>query len=172
MTTPTTLPVIGYAFRYAEMLMIPTIQGQSNYACGCFTGVYLGEPIGTLDPHPEAIGRHSVFFNIELSTRLTEAEYQALLLHEEGHVALGHIERLQAGEAQASQFELEADRYAIEHGACPMALLSGMEKSLQLASERFTLFKRARKLRAALIRWFAHHSNEYKLRVRQLHAFR
>ncbi len=166
----TALPVIGYAFTLPEMLTIPTIQGRSCYACGCFVGIYPGERIAFFEPYPEAIGKKAVFVDSELRQRLTEEELQSILLHEEGHAALGHIERLQAGEPQSPLMELEADHYAIAHGASPQAMLSGIDKALWLTSERLTLTGSLRGLRAGLIRWLAKHSKEYRLRAQQLKA--
>lgn len=169
--TTATLPVIGYSFTLAEMFTIPTIQGRSCYACGCFVGIYPGESAMFFEPYPDVVGKKAAFVDAELRQRLTAEELQAILLHEEGHAALGHVERLQAGEPQSALIELEADQYAIEHGASPQAMASGISKALQLTSERLTMTGSLRSFRAGLIRWFAKHSKEYRLRMRQLKSF-
>ena len=50
----------------------------------------------------------AIFFLEDVFTHLTEDEQHAILLHEEGHVALGHLEVTKPG----LRHELEADAYA------------------------------------------------------------
>lgn len=167
----TLLSIIGYSFTLTEMLTIPDINCRIGYAAGCFVGIYPGELPGTPEPHPEAVGKKAVFIETELALRLSDEEYHAVFLHEEGHAACGHIERLMAGEALGVHLELEADRYAIKHGADPKALRRGVEKAVQLASERLTLTGRNRWFRALVIRCLTRWSKEYRARVQQMRSF-
>lgn len=170
----TALSIIGYSFSLAEMRTIEDFNCRTGYAGGCFVAIYPGELPGTPEPHPECVGKKTVFIETELALRLTDEEYYAIFLHEEGHVACGHIERLLAGEAQSAQLELEADRYAVEHGADPMALFRAINKALKLASERVTmsvpLWKR--KLIAMAFCWSIKVTKDYRLRAKQLKLFR
>lgn len=170
--TTTTLPVIGYTFNAIELFMIPTQLGRACFSCGCFVGVYPGEQLAAVEPHPEAVGKKAIFLEEGLRQSLTEQELQAILLHEEGHAVLDHLAQMEAGRPRTPEIELEADRYAVEHGAEPEALRRGVEKALHLVSERLTITGPLRSFRAALIRWLTTHSKEYRLRMRQLKSFR
>lgn len=113
--------------------------GNIQLASMFFTGVYYFQDIG-----PDGKLFERVVVNEEILSLLTEEELRGALLHEVGHLRKGHSERVKASGSKitnlSSEMELEADRWAVDHGADPLALASALVKLSKRAKEADKLF--------------------------------
>ena len=113
--------------------------GNVRLASMFYIGVYYFQDIG---PDGEFFER--IVVNEEVQDLLTEEELRAALLHEVGHIKKGHSEKAKTSGSNitnlSSELELEADRWAVDHGADPMALASALTKLTKRAKEADELF--------------------------------
>lgn len=113
--------------------------GNISLASMFYIGVYYFQDIG---PDGEFFER--IVVNEEILSLLTEEELRAALLHEVGHLKKGHSERARASGSKItnlySELELEADKWAVDHGADPLALASALDKLTKRAKEADELF--------------------------------
>lgn len=75
--------------------------------------------------HPEN-GSKIILVHSSISAILTEDEFNAVMLHEEGHLELGHS--LAQTQEQIDINEVQADQYAIDNGADKKVLESAIRK--------------------------------------------
>lgn len=113
--------------------------GNVQLASMFYTGVYFFQDIG---PDGEYFER--VVVNEEILSLLTEEELRGALLHEVGHLRKGHPEKVRESGTKvtnlSSELELEADRWAYDNGANPLALASALEKLSKRAKEADVMF--------------------------------
>ena len=108
--------------------------GNVQLASLFYIGVYYFEDIA-----PDGKFFERVVVNEEILNLLTEEELRAALLHEVGHIKKGHSEKVRESGTKvtnlSSELELEADRWAVDHGAQPLALASALLKLTGRAKE-------------------------------------
>lgn len=78
-------------------------------------------------------GAQVIVVSLAAKAALTKKELAAVLLHERGHIALGHVKHINTMQltgipVDVNRIEMEADQYAIQQGACPKALASAIKK--------------------------------------------
>jgi hypothetical protein len=74
------------------------------------------------------------FVLAELAACLEDVELEAILLHEEGHATLGHLDSVTAGACLNIEFEFAADAYAADRVGTA-ALISAFSKMRQFFSD-------------------------------------
>lgn len=162
--------VMNYCFTLQDMMTVPGNAAKAVYAAGFFAAAYPGESLAAFEPYPDLIGKLVVFAEEGLLAQLTEAERQAILLHEEAHIALGHLDQPNGGILNDPQIELDADRYAVERGADPAALLSSFDKIFQTMAARLTSLGHFRRTRYRLILLLIRLNKGHRQRVKALKA--
>lgn len=129
------VPEIGdiplYLVNIAELAITAFSQGHSlETAQMCLNGAAAGWFHGVDGP---VLG---IQIDALLLQRMTEAELRAVLLHEVGHIKLDHIPTIEetlSGVGLKGTFEgreIEADMFALEHGADIVDLGNGIIKTL------------------------------------------
>lgn len=113
--------------------------GNIRLASMFYVGIYYFQDIA-----PDGGFFERVVVNEEILNLLNEEELHAALLHEVGHLKKGHSEKVRMSGSKitnlSSELELEADRWAVDHGADPLALASALEKLTKRAKEADKLF--------------------------------
>ena len=113
--------------------------GNISLASMFFTGIYYFQDIA-----PDGGFFERVVVNEEILNLLNKEELHAALLHEVGHIRKEHSEKVRESGTKvtnlSSELELEADRWALDHGAQPLALASALLKLTGRAKEADELF--------------------------------
>lgn len=120
-----------------------TLSQKSVLASGFFVNILKKEMIPvTLSSEEIAkafnlIGKHVICVDKDaVSTGIfTEEEFQAILLHEEGHIVNKDVEAIHAGKKRNIKMEIEADKYALKK--CKASdLKSALKKVIRLTIGR------------------------------------
>jgi len=95
---------------------------------------YASQPAVILE-HNITIDDHYVIVLEEALDYLSPAELAAVLGHEEGHYALGHLDDVEAGVCVNQEFEYAADAYSVSKGNSPAVLISALNNMVTFNME-------------------------------------
>ena len=128
-------------------------------------------------------GQQAIFLSTESVAAMTIGQVKAILLHEQGHISRGHLTAMQAGGesgiSSSLERELEADEWAMAHGANPQDLEAGLKVCVK--ATRDWIAGHAEEYRAltgtgwkgALRRWYGKANSDYQIstRIKKMRAF-
>ena len=128
-------------------------------------------------------GQQAIYVSIETLAAMPVEQIKAILLHEQGHIECGHLTAMQAGGetgiSSSLDREVEADAWAMAHGADPKDLEAGLTTCVK--ATRDWIAGNAEEYRAltgtgwkgALRRWLAKANNDYQIksRIKKMRAF-
>ena len=128
-------------------------------------------------------GQQAIYVSVETVAAMPLGQIKAILLHEQGHISRGHLTAMQAGGesgiSSSLERELEADEWAMAHGANPKDLEAGLKVCVK--ATRDWIAGHAEEYRAltgtgwkgALRRWLgkANSAHQISTRIKKMRAF-